>query len=122
MKYEIGYAITEVEKMKIEISNPILLYVALILGSCGLLLSLLVIIVYCKKRCMKYLIGYMSHKREKENANDKVKDIEEEAVEMMAMKTTDEKPNKDCKQEMKKGTLVFNFTDKTFSVNDVASK
>ena len=99
-------------KNKLRLTNPILLYVAMILAAVGLFLSLLVIIVYYKKMCMSYLNGYISHKREKANANDKVLDIEKEVVEMVPMKTTAQSQNKeDYKQDTKKKPLLFKFAD-----------
>ena len=119
MKHDIGNAITDVEQIKIETSNPVLLYVAMILAAVALMLSMMVILVYYKKRCISKFNGYLSHKREKAIAKDKKEDIQE-AVQMTSFKTQDARPDQDCKQC--KETLVLNFTDKLMSAKDFASK
>ena len=71
--------------------------------------------MYYKNLCKgKFCVnGYESHKREKANAKDKVKDIETDAVEMAPLDTTAVGPiNKDSIQEVKTEALVFNFTAK----------
>ena len=66
MKHDIGNAITDVGQIKIETSNPVLLYVAMILAAVALMLSMMVILVYYKKRCISKFNGYLSHEREKQ--------------------------------------------------------
>ena len=119
MKHDIGNAITDVEQIKIETSNPVLLYVAMILAAVALMLSMMVILVYYRKRCISKFNGYLHHEREKAIAKDKKEDIQE-AVQMTSFKTQDARPDHDCKQC--KETLVLNFTDKLMSAKDFASK
>ena len=116
VKDDIENALSKVDKINIEDDDTsMVLYIVMVIGSLGLCLSLLLLCVYYKNLCKgKFCVnGYESHKREKANAKDKVKDIEADAVEMAPLDTTAVRPiNKDSIQEVKTEALVFNFTGK----------
>ena len=122
IKHNINNAINEVDRIKIETNNPVMLYVAIGIGSLGLLLSLLIILVYYRKKCLHFVIGYKSHKREKVYVNDKKMDIEE-AIEMVTKKLTDQEPRRtDCEQRRQTKTLEYDFEEKIKAAKALASK
>lgn len=122
IKHNINNAINEVDKIKIENSNPVMLYVAIVIGSLGLFLSLLIILVYYRKKCLNFVIGYNSHKREKVYVNDRKIDIEE-AMEMVTKKSTNQKPTRtDCKLPKQTETLEYDFEEKIRAAKALASK
>lgn len=114
LKTDIETAMVKVERIEIKDDQSIMIYIALSIGSLSILISLVMIIVYYRKRFSKYILGYQSHKREKVKQNDKVKDIEE-AVEMAPLKATAGQPIPDDSQQKEKDTTVFNFTGKTLN-------
>ena len=113
---DVDDALSKVEKINTgDKDTSMVLYIVMVIGSLGLCLSPLLLFVHYKNVSkVKFCVnGYKSHKREKANAKDKVKDMETDAVEMVPLDATAVRPiNKDNVQEVKTEALVFNFTGK----------